>query len=82
MARLSDGTDLAELFDVERRAISMRVLSDPEIFALELERICARAWIFVAHESELPHPGDYVLRKMGSDPSSSAVTTTGRSTSC
>ena len=38
---------------------------DPAVFALEEERIFRRAWLYVAHESEVPRPGDYVLTRLG-----------------
>lgn len=65
--RLSDGTRLRDLIDLERREVSLRVFSDPEIYQLELERIFARQWLWLAHESEIPNPGDYVLRNIGED---------------
>lgn len=65
---LSDGTPLADLIDVEHREVSMRLLSDPEVYDLELERLFARVWTAVAHESEIPRPGDYVTRYIGEDP--------------
>lgn len=34
---------------------------------MELRRIFGRAWVFLAHESEIPDKGDYVLRKIGED---------------
>jgi phenylpropionate dioxygenase-like ring-hydroxylating dioxygenase large terminal subunit len=64
---LHDGVPLSELFDFEKRAVSMRLLSDPEIFKLEQERLFASAWIALAHESEIPDTGDFVVRKLGSD---------------
>ncbi|MFN3592171.1 MAG: aromatic ring-hydroxylating oxygenase subunit alpha, partial [Thermaurantiacus sp.] len=41
------------------------VYTDPAIFAAEMTRIFARAWIYLAHDSELPEPGDYVVRHIG-----------------
>jgi nitrite reductase/ring-hydroxylating ferredoxin subunit len=65
---LSDGTTLRELIDFDRREVSMRVLHDPDIHRLELKRIWARSWVGVAHEAEIPNPGDFVLRSIGEDP--------------
>jgi phenylpropionate dioxygenase-like ring-hydroxylating dioxygenase large terminal subunit len=33
----------------------------------ELEAVFRHSWLFVAHERELPEPGDYVTRLMGTD---------------
>ncbi len=74
---LSDGTSLADLVDVEKREVSMRVLSDPEIFRLELERLFRKAWIPVAHESEIPRPGDFITRTLAADPVMITRTRTG-----
>jgi phenylpropionate dioxygenase-like ring-hydroxylating dioxygenase large terminal subunit len=65
---LSDGTPLRGLLDRDRREVALRVLHDPEIFELELERLFARSWVIVAHETEIPEPGDYVRRTIGADP--------------
>lgn len=44
------------------------VFADAEIYRLELDAIFNRCWLFVAHESEVPSPGDYVTRYMGEQP--------------
>ena len=41
--------------------------SDPEIYALERERLFPRTWTYVGHESELPERGDHLLRYIGED---------------
>jgi phenylpropionate dioxygenase-like ring-hydroxylating dioxygenase large terminal subunit len=65
---LSDGTLLESLVDQDAKLVSARALSDPEVFQLELERVFARAWVAVAHESEIPEAGDFVTRHIGRDP--------------
>ena len=66
-SKLADGTRIEDLIDVERREVSARVLSDPEIYHLELERIFGRAWLLLGHDTEIPKSGDYVVRDMGED---------------
>jgi phenylpropionate dioxygenase-like ring-hydroxylating dioxygenase large terminal subunit len=41
--------------------------NDPEVYALERERLFPRAWTFVGHESEIPDQGDHLLRYVGED---------------
>ncbi|MGH3356767.1 MAG: Rieske 2Fe-2S domain-containing protein [Nocardioidaceae bacterium] len=53
--------------DVRRGLIPAHIYNDDEIFALERDRLFSRAWLFVAHESELPHVGDYVVRRVLED---------------
>jgi nitrite reductase/ring-hydroxylating ferredoxin subunit len=53
--------------DLARGVLSPRVLGDPEIHAAELERIFTKCWVYVGHVSEIPDPGDYVLRYVGED---------------
>lgn len=40
---------------------------DESVFAQERERIFKRTWQFLAHESEIAKPGDYVTRKLAGD---------------
>ncbi|MDR3097124.1 MAG: aromatic ring-hydroxylating dioxygenase subunit alpha [Paraburkholderia sp.] len=46
-------------------SVNKRVYTDPEIFALEMERIYGRAWIYVGHESQVKAPGDYHTTRIG-----------------
>jgi phthalate 3,4-dioxygenase subunit alpha len=55
------------LDDVRTGMIPAKVYSDPEIFELEKRRVFGRAWMFLAHESEIPQPGDYVVRRIVDD---------------
>jgi len=53
--------------ELEDGIVSPRIFNDPELYSRELSRIFARCWCFVGHESEIPTPGDYVLRYIGED---------------
>lgn len=44
------------------------VYTDPEIFALERERIFRRAWLYVGHESQMRAPGDYFMTTLAGEP--------------
>jgi nitrite reductase/ring-hydroxylating ferredoxin subunit len=65
---LADGTYFGDLIDLDERSVSARLHSDAELYKWELERVFARSWIAVAHESEIPRAGDYVTRYIGEDP--------------
>ena len=53
---------------VEPGRVHRRVYADPDIFEMEMGRIFGRAWIFVAHESQLPRPGDFLRAGIGREP--------------
>jgi nitrite reductase/ring-hydroxylating ferredoxin subunit len=44
--------------------VSVRAIRDPEIYALEKERVFKKTWLKVATASELPNPGDYKVKEM------------------
>jgi phenylpropionate dioxygenase-like ring-hydroxylating dioxygenase large terminal subunit len=61
-------TDLAGVIaEVRRGLVPAHIYNDAEVFALERDRLFSRAWVFVAHESEIPDPGDYVVRRVLAD---------------
>jgi phthalate 3,4-dioxygenase subunit alpha len=55
------------LTDVRRGMIPAHIYNDRELFEMERERLFSRAWLFVAHESEIPQDGDYVVRRVLND---------------
>ena len=53
---------------VQDDRIHASLYTDPRVFADEMERIFHRGWVFVGHDSEVPRPGDFVTRRVGTEP--------------
>ena len=53
---------------VQPTKVHRNVYTDPEIFDLEMERIWARTWIYIAHESQVPEKGNYFTLNYGKVP--------------
>jgi len=66
-AVIARGPDLTERLDhlVRDELLHRSIYTDPEIFDLEMLRIFGGSWMYLAHESEIPEPGDFVKRRMG-----------------
>lgn len=48
--------------------VHRRAYTDAAVFDAEMERIFGRSWIYVAHESQIPSPGDFVTTDIGGQP--------------
>ncbi|HNZ92269.1 MAG TPA: aromatic ring-hydroxylating dioxygenase subunit alpha, partial [Acidovorax sp.] len=59
--------EMDRLVDMESGRMSREIFWDRGIYQQELDRIFARCWLFIAHESQLPKPGDYLSTYMGED---------------
>ncbi|MEV6850574.1 aromatic ring-hydroxylating dioxygenase subunit alpha [Actinoplanes sp. NPDC051411] len=44
-----------------------RAFNDQAVYDLEQQELFAKAWCFLAHESEIPEAGDYVTRSIGNN---------------
>jgi nitrite reductase/ring-hydroxylating ferredoxin subunit len=53
---------------VEPDQVHRDVYLDPQVFALEMDRVWARSWLFVGHDSQVPQAGDYVATSIATQP--------------
>jgi len=54
--------DIARLVEPDR--VHRAVYTDPQVFELEMDRLFARAWLLLGHESQVRHPGDFFTTRM------------------
>ena len=59
--------ELLRMVDPEKGLVDRRIYSDTDIYQLEMERIFARAWNFMCHDSQIPNPGDFFMSFIGED---------------
>ncbi len=57
-----------ELVQLDEGRTHVAIYTDEEIFQEEMKRIFYTTWVFVGHESEIAHPGDYKTSYIGQIP--------------
>lgn len=50
-----------------RHAVQREIMVDDAILRAEIENVFQPSWLFIGFESEIPDPGDYVVRTMADD---------------
>jgi phenylpropionate dioxygenase-like ring-hydroxylating dioxygenase large terminal subunit len=71
MTKSASQTPLGEqmsLTNADASLVNRRAFFDQDVFDEEMQRIFRKSWQFVAHESEVREPGDYVTRVLAGDP--------------
>lgn len=62
------GVETHEILEsIQDGMVPAEIYSDAGIFELERTRVFGGTWNFLAHESEIPDRGDYVVRSIGTD---------------
>lgn len=68
--RIRQGLDswLVKDKDTGRIMIDREIFTDPEVFELEMKYIFERNWIYLAHESQIAKPNDFLTTHIGRQP--------------
>jgi phenylpropionate dioxygenase-like ring-hydroxylating dioxygenase large terminal subunit len=53
---------------VQDRRVHRKLYVDPGIFEAEMTEVFGQTWTYLAHESEIPNPNDYVRKRLGLRP--------------
>ncbi len=59
--------EMLGMVNPETGLVDRRIFSEQDIYEMELERIFARAWNFMCHDSQIPNPGDFFQTVIGED---------------
>ncbi|MFI4976321.1 MAG: Rieske 2Fe-2S domain-containing protein [Caulobacterales bacterium] len=65
--RAWDRASILGLFDPAAGRLDRRMFADQDLYRLEMERIFARGWNFMCHDSQIPDAGDYFINYIGED---------------
>jgi len=53
---------------VRPREVHRALYLDPELFDLEMGRLWRNTWIYLGHDSQVPHPGDFYSTQIAREP--------------
>jgi phenylpropionate dioxygenase-like ring-hydroxylating dioxygenase large terminal subunit len=67
MANVDKYSSRHRLVDLDKGTISREIFVNESLYKEEQERIFARSWLFVGHESQVAKPGDYFVSSMGEE---------------
>jgi len=55
------------MIDLRNGTVKREIFTSPDIHRQELQKLFARSWLFVGHESQIPNPGDFFVSRMGDE---------------
>jgi phenylpropionate dioxygenase-like ring-hydroxylating dioxygenase large terminal subunit len=60
--------DIARLVAEDGSRVGRKIFTDASVYAAEKRLIFGESWLYLAHESQLPNPGDFVTTTMAETP--------------
>lgn len=57
-----------DFVDLNQGLVRKSTYSDPDVYTTEMQRIFESTWLYVAHASEVPEPGDYKTTEIAGRP--------------
>ena len=60
--------EILGMIDEKAGVYNPKIYTDESLYKLELERIFARTWVCMGHESQIAKPGDFITAYIGEDP--------------
>ena len=67
MVKTNERLAMSRLVDTEKGTIGREIFVDQDIYQQELERVFARTWLYIGHESQVPNPNDFFISRMGEE---------------
>ncbi len=67
MVKANQRGTMQSLIDMDKGTIGREIFVDTDIYQQELERVFARTWLYVGHESQIPNPNDFFISRMGEE---------------
>ncbi|MFG1280197.1 Rieske 2Fe-2S domain-containing protein [Xanthobacter autotrophicus] len=66
--RKYNANEIRALVNTDTGRYSPEIYTSEDLYQLELERIFARSWVCMGHETQIPKAGDYQAAYIGEDP--------------
>ena len=67
MVKVDQPGAMQSLVDMDEGTISREIFVNTDIYQQELERVFARTWLYIGHESQIPNPNDFFISRMGEE---------------